>query len=125
MRGISPIAQTLRSQARVGLTQRDSSTPERSREARAAASDVSVPGIAERQIAYLVWRLAPDNYQDTLREFTLLVEEFGPRARTTLRTELQRAANDQPLAQQALQQCASLVTRTMFTPLPEIGRAHV
>ena len=125
MRGISPIAQTLRSQARVGLTQRDSSTPERSREARAAASDVSVPGIAERQIAYLVWRLAPDNYQDTLREFTLLVEEFGPRARTTLRTELQRAANDQPLAQQALQQCASLVTRTMFTPLPDVGASSL
>ena len=91
---------------------------DRRRDAR--ARNVSLPALAERQLAYLVWRLAPDNLQDTLAEFALLVDEFGACAQHALLSELQRAASERPVAHQALQQCTPWLSPPMFSPLPDV-----
>ncbi|WFC98612.1 CCR4-NOT core subunit cdc39 [Malassezia yamatoensis] len=84
VRGISPIAQTLRSQARVGLTQ------------------------------------PPDNFQETVRELCLLIENFGSGAYRALESESKIAEANQSLAQEALKQVSSRVSHIMFTPLPDV-----
>lgn len=120
MRGISPIAQTLRSQARLGLTQRHSDSPEKSEDR--AESDVSAPVLAERQIAFLVWHLCEENFDETLAELHLLVNEFGVRAQHALAHELHSSPTS-PFLRRARNECitSGLVSQDMFTPLPDVN----
>ncbi|WFD29244.1 hypothetical protein MSPP1_000251 [Malassezia sp. CBS 17886] len=134
-RGLSPIAQTIRSQARTRLSARPQSFAARpglaaDETAKTAAEDTPF-ALAQRHVAFLVWQLAPDNCDETVAELASFSDKLSDALVPHITGELSAASASEEstphrsAARSALHQWQTIAPpngelTTMFHGLPDV-----